>query len=52
METKSMPTHIHGATFALDNNHKVKHVLNKRKCKIGVKKSLEGFPICLLQKPP
>ncbi len=52
METKSMPTHIHGTTLALDNNHKVKHVLNKGKCKIGAKKSLEGFPIVLVQKPP
>ncbi len=43
METKSMSTHIHGVTLALDNNHKVKHVLNKGKCKIGAKKSLEGF---------
>jgi hypothetical protein len=43
METKSMSTHIHGMTLALDNNHKVEHVLNKGKCKIGAKQFLEGF---------
>jgi hypothetical protein len=29
METKSMPTYIHGVTLALDNNHKVEPVLKK-----------------------